>query len=116
MMARPRKGDIVVCVFPRLHGKPRPGVVVQANKHLGKDRPATVMVCPLTSEVDSAAPYRIHLDAGGDSGLNVESLVMVDRLSAISADKIGGQIGRVTGRQARQIEAALCDLMDLSCL
>jgi mRNA interferase MazF len=43
-----KRGDVVLMVVPGELGKPRPGIIVQANE-LG-DETTTVLVCPLSSD------------------------------------------------------------------
>jgi len=48
-----KRGDVVLMVVPGESGRPRPGIVVQADE-LG-DATTTVLTCPLTSDVQSIA-------------------------------------------------------------
>ncbi|XVN43728.1 MAG: type II toxin-antitoxin system PemK/MazF family toxin [Rickettsia hoogstraalii] len=69
----------------RDYGKPRPAVVVQSN--LYKNHPS-ITVCPLTTDLIDAPTFRLLLTPTKLNGLNLESHIMVDKISAIRSDKI----------------------------
>ncbi|AXU06004.1 type II toxin-antitoxin system PemK/MazF family toxin [Rickettsia japonica] len=67
------------------YGKPRPAFVVQSN--LYKNHPC-ITVCPLTTDLIDAPTFRLLLTPTELNGLNLESHIMVDKISAIRSDKI----------------------------
>lgn len=60
-------------------------VVVQSN--LYKNHPS-ITVCPLTTDLIDAPTFRLLLTPTELNGLNLESYIMVDKISAIRSDKI----------------------------
>ncbi len=80
-----KKGYIVACVISRDYGKPRPAVVVQSNLYKNH---SSITVCPLTTDLTDAPAFRLLSTPTKLNGLNLESHIMVDKISAIRSDKI----------------------------
>ena len=51
------RGDVVLVVAPGDHGKPRPATVVQSD--LFNPTHASVVVCPITSDLADAPLFRV---------------------------------------------------------
>jgi len=77
---------MVVCALAGDYGKPRPAVVVQSD--LFNPTHASVVVCLVTSHLVDAPLFRLDVPADSDTGLVKESQVMVDKITAIRADRI----------------------------
>lgn len=78
------RGDVVLAAAAGDYGKPRPWLVVQADKHNSADRPDSILVCPFTSHQETLV-YRVLVDLPyGDA--RRASWVMVDKLMAIKPD------------------------------
>lgn len=88
-----RRGDLVVCVLAGSYGKPRPAVVVQSD--LFSSIHASVVVCPITSDLTGLSLFRIPLSSSETIGLRSDSEVMVDKLTAIERSKVGKRIGHL---------------------
>jgi len=99
------RGDLVVCSLAGDYGKPRPAVVVQSN--LFNPTHASVVVCPVTSLLIDASLFRINIPAENGSGLMKRSQVMVDKITAIRADRVQGCIGSLTAKQQLEIDQAM---------
>ena len=88
-----RRGDVVVAVLPGDTGKPRPAVVVQADL-LNERAPTGYLLCPLTTTL-SGLPYRPTLEPRASNGIRLVSEAMTDRLSRVSAQRLGEAVGRL---------------------
>lgn len=99
-----RRGDIVLAAVSGDYGKPRPFVIVQDSAI--SNVVDSVLACPLTSDVKNAA-FRVILDAGADTGLQVRSEVMVEKLISFRQDRVRAVIGRISTREAVALDEAL---------
>lgn len=100
-----RRGDIVVCAIPGDYGKPRPAVVVQSD--LFNPTHASIVVCPITSHCVDAPLFRLPLTASKATGLGNDSQIMVDKITAIRADRIAKRIGRLESKQQAELNKAI---------
>ncbi|MBY0373840.1 MAG: type II toxin-antitoxin system PemK/MazF family toxin [Bryobacteraceae bacterium] len=93
------------------YGKPRPAVVVQAD--IFNETHASVVVCPITSDLMDAEFLRPTLEPSKSNGLKKTSQVMIDKITAVRRDRIAKPIGRVTGAELIRINRALRTWLDL---
>ena len=100
-----RRGDVVVCVLPGDYGKPRPAIVIQSD--LFNETHASVVVCPITSEITGLHLFRIPIPASKESGLHKDSEVMADKLTAIRRTRLRDRIGRLPGAGMSLVDRAL---------
>lgn len=106
-----RRGDLVtVAAKGPYTGKPRPALVVQADRLA---QLASVMVCPLTSEMIAAAPLRVRIEPSRLNNLRQPSDVMVDKLSAVPRLAVGDAFGRLSATELSQVDVAMRLLLDL---
>ena len=111
-MERVTRGDVVLAAAPGDYGKPRPWLVVQADKHNRAERPDSILVCPFTSH-NEPLPYRIAIDLPHGDTVRA-SWVMVDKLMAVKRERLRQVIDRVSQRDLAAIESAMADLLALS--
>jgi mRNA interferase MazF len=105
------RGDVVVCALPGDYGKPRPAVVVQSD--LFNETHASIILCPISSEVTGLMLFRIELPSSDTLGLKTRSEVMVDKLAAVKRQRVKARIGRLSAAQMRKIDEALRTWLDL---
>jgi mRNA interferase MazF len=105
-----KRGDLVLATMQGDFGKPRPCVVVQTDR-LQKDFDS-VLVCPLSTHVAPGRIVRIPAPARS-TGLRQQSVIMVDKTTAVLRKRIREQIGAVEPSIMMQIEMALMLLLDL---
>ena len=112
-MARPRlrRGDLVTAVFAGDYGKPRPAVVVQSNR-LGELE--SILLCPLTSDTNTHGPARVHVPATVDNNLRTDSLIMADKIIAISLSRCRERIGALQPHEVNQLDEALALVIGLA--
>lgn len=99
------RGDLLSAVIPGDFGKPRPVVVVQADSFL--EIHPSVTVCPLTTHLRGLRLFRIIVTPDKRNGLEEPSEVMVDKLSSLRRERIGGAIGRLSALDMRAVDEAL---------
>lgn len=100
-----RRGEIYYIVPPRAFGKQRPAVVIQAALFL--TNPPSVTFCLLTGSVQFRNPVRILVKPTKINGLDQPSLIQVDKIVTVEADRIRNRIGSITPVQLARVDAAL---------
>lgn len=85
-------------------GKPRPVVIVQDAlfSDLG-----SVTFCPLTSETGDVGAIRPLIGPDAANGLRAPSQVMVDKITTVPKDRLGGRIGRLSDQDMIRVNRAL---------
>jgi mRNA interferase MazF len=92
-------------------GKPRPAVVVQADRWLQAH--PSVTLCPLTSSVVEAPLVRIAVTPSPPNGLQKPSQLMVDKLFSVPIQAVGGVVGQLEPQVLIELDLALRDWLDL---
>ena len=92
-------------------GKPRPAVILQADAfgHTG-----SVTICPLTSDIEVIAIFRILVATNHRNGLTQPSVLMADKISTISKTKIGKMIGMLDDEDMLRLERAVMIFLGLA--
>ena len=106
-----KRGDIVLAVHADL-GKPRPAVVVQADR-LNEDA-GFILVCPLTSDITDRLSLRPIVQAGPDTGLRERSQIMTDRMLALRSNRIRGVLGSIDASTVDELDRALLIVLGLA--
>lgn len=100
-----KRGDVVVCVFSREYGKPRPAVVVQSD--LFNDAHPSLTLCPVTGTLRAAPLFRLNVTPSSRNGLKKRSQIAVDKLATVKVERIQKVIGRLTDDEIRSVDQAL---------
>ena len=90
-----KRGDIVIVLAQGHYGKPRPAVVIQSD---ALDEADSVLVSLLTSTITEASFYRLVVTPTIENGLEVPSQVMVDKILALPREKCSLPIGSLDKR------------------
>jgi len=106
-----KRGDVVLAVVPSELGRPRPGVIVQADEF--KDL-STVFICPVTSDVQERLPLRPIIEAGPSNGLRLRSQIMTDKMIALRQDRVRQVIGHIDSETSEQLDRALLVVLGLA--
>jgi mRNA interferase MazF len=106
-----KRGDVVLVVGPEL-GRPRPGVIVQAND-FNKDL-STIFICPITSDIQDKLPLRPMIEAHPSTGLRLRSQIMTDKMVALRQDRVRRVIGRIDSETSEQLDRALLVVLGLT--
>ena len=93
-------------------GKPRPAVVVQANRWL-QGHPS-VTLCPLTSTLLDAPLVRIQVTPNARNGLKKASQLMADKLFTGSTTSISAVVGVLDPDGLSALDLALRAWLDLA--
>ena len=107
-----RRGDLVTVAAPGDYGKPRPAVIVQSDAF--PETHASVIVCPLTSDLDDALDFRVLIEPQPDNGLRLRSQVMVDKPLALRRHRVGKRIGQLGADDMSKVNAALAFVIGLA--
>jgi mRNA interferase MazF len=105
-----KRGDIVLVVVPTELGRPRPGVVAQADEF--KDL-TTIFICPISSDVQGDLPLRPVIEATPSNGLRLRSQIMTDKMIAMRRDRIRRVIGHLDSETTQQLDRALLVVLGL---
>jgi mRNA interferase MazF len=109
-----KRGDVVLMVVPGELGRPRPGIIVQADE-IG-DNTSTVLVCPLSSDVQGNPNPRLRpiVQPGAANGLRVHSQIMTDKLFAQRRERIRQVIGTIDFATSDRLDTALLIVLGLA--
>ena len=107
-----KRGDVVLVVVPSELGRPRPGVVVQADE-FNKDL-STIFICPISSDVQERLSLRPIVEAKPANGLRLRSQIMTDKMIALRHDRIRSVIGRIDSKVSEQLDRALLVVLGLA--
>lgn len=107
-----KRGEIYYIVPPRDFGKQRPAVVIQSLLFL--ENASSVTFCLMTGSVQFVNPMRILVNPNKTNGLDQPSLIQVDKIVTVDAERIRNRIGSITPTQLATLDAALKLWLDLS--
>jgi len=100
-----KRGDVVLVALPGDYGKPRPALVIQSD--FFNELHTSVSVAPLTSTIIDAPLFRLTLEPAPANGLRSLSQVMIDKSTAVRADRIGDTVGRLDDKDMTRVNRAL---------
>jgi len=107
-----KRGDVVLVVVPSELGRPRPGVVVQADEF--NEALSTVFICPVSSDLQERLPLRPIIEAQTSNGLRQRSQIMTDKMIALRLDRVRRVIGHIDGETSEQLDRALLVVLGLA--
>ena len=109
-----KRDDVVLMVVPDELGRPRPGIIVQADA-LGADT-TTLLICPLSSDLQTNPVPRLRpiVEPQAENGLRSRSQVMTDKMFAQRRDRIRRVIGTIDSDTRARIDAALLLVLGLA--
>jgi len=105
------RGDVVLMVVPSDLGRPRPGIIVQADELADF---STILVCPLSSDIQDKPLLRPLVEAAPDNGLRLRSQIMADKLVALRRDRVRRVIGRIDEETSERLDRALLMVLGLA--
>jgi mRNA interferase MazF len=106
------RGDVVLIVVPSDLGRPRPGIVVQADELTANF--STILVCPLSSDLQERLLVRPLIEVAPENGLRLRSQIMTDKLVALRRDRIRRVIGRIDTGTSEMLDRALLLVLGLA--
>ena len=112
MSAALRRGTVVTVASPGVYSaKPRPAVVVQADRWLQAH--SSVTLCPLTSTLRQAPLVRIAMEPSPRNGLRMPSQLMVDKLFTVPLQAVGEVVGQLEPQELVDLDLALRGWLEL---
>lgn len=107
-----RRGTVVTVASPGAYsGKPRPAVVVQADRWLQAH--PSVTLCPLTSTLRQAPLVRIAVEPSPRNGLRKPSQLMADKLFTVPLAAVGEVVGQLEPDVLVDLDLALRGWLEL---
>ncbi len=110
-MGRVGRGDLWLVAGGVYASKPRPALVIQANVFAETD---SLTVIPLTSQAINSDFFRILIAANVQSGLKVNSFVMVDKLTTVRRINVVEHVGVVSAAQLLEVERAMLAFLGMA--
>jgi len=107
-----KRGDVVLVVVPSELGRPRPGVVVQAEEF--SEELSTIFICPVSSDLQERLPLRPIIEANPSNGLRLRSQIMTDKMVALRHERVRRVIGRIDAETSEQLDRALLVVLGLA--
>jgi mRNA interferase MazF len=107
-----RRGDLVVVAVNGDYGKPRPAVIVQTDAF--PDSHASVIICPVATELADAPDFRVTVEPSEANGLRERSQIMVDKPVTVRRERIGQVIGRLSVEDIVTLDSAVAFVMGLA--
>jgi mRNA interferase MazF len=109
-----KRGDVVLMVVPGDLGRPRPGIIVQADE-LGQDT-STVLTCPLSSDVQRNPNPRLRpvIEPRASNGLRVPLQIMTDKMLAQRRERVRQVIGAIDTETQNRLDTALLLVLGLA--
>ncbi|GAB4526202.1 MAG: type II toxin-antitoxin system PemK/MazF family toxin [Amphiplicatus sp.] len=106
-----KRGEVWTVSASGYAGKPRPAVIVQDDRF---DATLSVMICPLTTNAVDAPLLRVPVAASRRNGLKTASRLMIDKLTTVSRDKLGAQVGRLDDEDVVRMNRAILVFLGLA--
>ena len=106
-----KRGDVVLVVLQGELGKPRPGVIVQADE---LDAASSTIVCPMSSHIDAANRMRPVVVPTVQNGLLVRTQIMTDKLNTLRHDRVKRVIGTLDSDTCERLNSALLLVLGLA--
>ena len=107
-----KRGDVVLLVAQGDMGKPRPGVIVQADE-LG-DTTNSILVCPMSSDITEFHRVRPVVEPSATNGLRLRSQIMTDKINALRRDRVRRVLGSLDDEASERLNSALLTVLGLA--
>jgi mRNA interferase MazF len=107
-----KRGDIVLIVLKGELGKPRPGVIVQADEF--HDSTTSVLICPMSSAVTEFHRIRPIVEPTASNGLRLRSQIMTDKMNTLGRDRIRQVLGSLDTKTSEKLDRALLLVLGLA--
>jgi mRNA interferase MazF len=92
-------------------GKSRPAVIVQGDRF---DATASITICAFTTDLTDAPLFRLPVAPSERNGLRSASRLMVDKITTVSKNKLGQQIGRLDQEDLVRLDRAIMVFLGLA--
>ena len=92
-------------------GKPRPAVIVQDDSF---DATASITICAFTTDPTQAPLFRVPIEPSEKNGLRAPSRLMVDKITTVSKDRMGSDVGRLDDEDMVSLNRAILVFLGLA--
>lgn len=92
-------------------GKPRPVVILQDDRFDATD---SITICAMTTDPREAPLFRLPVEPIEQTGLRVESRLMVDKITTVPKAKIGVRVGRLNDEDVLRLNRAVIVFLGLA--
>ena len=106
-----KRGEVWTLSGGGYAGKPRPAVIVQDDRF---DATASITVCAVTTDETEAPLFRLPIVPSERNGLRSSSRLMVDKITTVSKDKLGGRIGCLDDQDLLRLNRAILVFLGLA--
>ena len=104
-----KRGDIVTVALQGDYGKPRPAVVIESDMIPPSD---SILVCPISSTLHESGPFRRQpIESTPTTGLQVNSQIMADKVTAVRRSRCGPVIGSLDRTALRELTGRVAALI-----
>lgn len=91
--------------------KPRPALIIQDDLFDGL---SSVTVVPLTTTLTDAPLLRIRVPRSELSGLDLDSELMIDKVTTVRRTSVQTRVGRLASDQLAEVERALMTVLGVA--
>ncbi len=99
-----KRGELWTVAAPGDYtSKPRPALILQSDRF---DATNSVAVCPLTSDPTESL-LRIAIDPTEANGLTATSRIMIDKITTVRRNRLGGVIGTLTDAEMLAVNRSM---------
>lgn len=98
------RGDVVIVVMKGDYGKPRPALIVQADRYRGH---SSITVALMTSTLTEIDDVRLTIEPSAENGLQMTSQVQLDRLQSVPSSRLRDVIGRLAPAHMAAVDRGL---------
>jgi len=105
------RGDLITIAIQGDFGKPRPALVIQADRFEGH---SSVTVLPITSTLVEAPLLRVTVQPTPQNGLQKVSQIMIDKTLTVSKEKLGRTQGHVDRETLTEVERCLAVFLGIA--
>ena len=106
-----KRGELVTIAMQGDFGKPRPALVIQADK-FGEH--ATVTVLPVSTTLVDAPLFRVTVRPSESNHLRTTSRIMVDKIMTVRRDKLGAAFGSVGDETMLEVARSLAVFLGIA--
>ena len=105
------RGDLVTVAMPGDFGKPRPALIIQADRFQDT---GTVTVLLISGTLIDAPLLRPLVKPNPENGLHKPSQVMIDKAMSVKRDRLGASFGRLDDDTLLSVTRSLAVFLGLA--
>jgi len=106
-----KRGEVWTVSGGAYAGKPRPAVILQ-DDHF--DTTASITICTFTTYETDAPLFRLVIEPSARNGLRNISRLMIDKITTVSKERLGGHIGSLDTQDVIRLNRAVLVFLGLA--